>query len=49
MRDGGKTMSIFDRKKKDEKKPVVSGYDYSTREARENTVSELFHRAKTAS
>ena len=35
-------------KRKQSAAPVVSGYDYSTREARENTVSELFHRAKNA-
>jgi len=34
------------RKKKDA--PIVLGYDYSSREAREETVSELFHRAKAA-
>ena len=34
------------RKKKD--KPVVMGYDYSSREAREETVSQLFSRAKSA-
>ena len=28
--------------------PMVVGYDYSTREAREATASELFHRAKNA-
>lgn len=33
---------------KKDKKPVVTGYDYSTREAREKTVSELFSRAKNA-
>ena len=35
-------------KRKNSAAPVVSGYDYSTREARERTVSELFHRAKNA-
>lgn len=34
------------RKKKD--KPVVMGYDYSSREKREETVSQLFNRAKMA-
>lgn len=33
-------------RKKD--KPNVTGYDYSTREAREVTVNDLFHRAKSA-
>ena len=33
-------------RKKD--KPNVTGYDYSTREAREVTVNDLFHRAKNA-
>ena len=36
------------RKRKTADEPVVSGYDYSTREAREVTVSELFHRARNA-
>lgn len=36
----------FNRKKKEE--PAVIGYDYSTREAREETVTGLFHRAKSA-
>lgn len=36
------------RRRKDANEPVVSGYDYSTREAREVTVSELFHRARNA-
>ena len=31
-----------------DKKPAVTGYDYSTREAREVTVNDLFHRAKSA-
>ena len=31
-----------------DKKPEVTGYDYSTREAREVTVNDLFHRAKNA-
>lgn len=34
--------------KKSDEKAVVRGYDYSTREAREATASELFHRAKMA-
>lgn len=33
---------------KKDKKPIVAGYDYSTREAREKTVGELFSRAKNA-
>ena len=33
--------------RKDKKSPVT-GYDYSTREAREVTVNDLFHRAKSA-
>ena len=36
------------RKRKDADTPVVTGYDYSTREAREVTVAELFHRARNA-
>ncbi len=38
-------MSLM-RRKTDE--PVVTGYDYATAEARERTVSELFHRARNA-
>lgn len=38
----------FRRKAKQSAEPMVSGYDYSDREARERTVSELFHRAKNA-
>jgi len=33
---------------KRDKKPLVAGYDYSTREKREKTVGELFSRAKNA-
>ena len=33
-------------RKKD--RPAVTGYDYTTREAREVTVNDLFHRAKSA-
>ena len=36
------------RKQKTTEKPIVTGYDYSTREAREVTVQQLFHRAKNA-
>ncbi len=36
------------RKAKKSDAPMVVGYDYSTREAREATASELFHRAKMA-
>ena len=36
------------RKKKRIPEPVVAGYDYSTREHREETVQNLFHRAKSA-
>ncbi len=36
------------RKRRNGQEPVVTGYDYSTPEAREQTVSELFQRAKTA-
>ena len=39
-------MALLKKKKNDA--PVVRGYDYSSREAREETVSELFHRAKAA-
>ena len=35
-------------RKKTQGAPIVVGYDYATREARENTVSELFQRAKSA-
>lgn len=35
-------------KRRTKDKPVVTGYDYSTREARENTVAQLFSRAKSA-
>lgn len=36
------------RKNKTADKPVLTGYDYSTRESREQTVSDLFSRAKNA-
>jgi len=36
------------KRKKNKNAPVVAGYDYSTREAREETVAALFARAKTA-
>ena len=36
------------REKRKNMTPVVTGYDYSSREAREVTVQELFHRAKNA-
>ena len=36
------------KRRRDAEGPVVSGYDYSTAEARETTVSELFHRARNA-
>ena len=36
------------RAKRKNTEPVVTGYDYSSREARETTVQELFHRAKNA-
>ena len=36
------------RKQKTAERPIVTGYDYSTREAREVTVQQLFHRAKNA-
>ena len=39
-------MSLFGKNK--DNKPIVSGYDYSSKEAREQTASELFHRAKMA-
>ena len=39
-------MALLKRKKKDA--PVVKGYDYSSREKREETVSQLFTRAKMA-
>ena len=36
------------KRRKNEEKPIVVGYDYSDQEARETTVQELFHRAKNA-
>jgi len=39
-------MALLKKKKKDA--PVVLGYDYSSREKREETVSQLFSRAKNA-
>ena len=36
------------REKRKNTEPVVTGYDYSSRESREVTVQELFHRAKNA-
>ena len=39
-------MALLKKKKRDA--PVVMGYDYSSREKREETVSALFHRAKAA-
>ena len=35
-------------KRKEKDRPIVTGYDYSTREAREVTVNDLFARAKSA-
>ena len=36
------------RNRRKSEEPVVSGYDYSTREARERTVQQLFYRARNA-
>ena len=36
------------RSAQNDREPLVSGYDYSTREGRERTVQELFHRARNA-